>query len=224
MALSDNRVWDYAGDYFVHRLVTNESSEKIVETKVNSKDLEAKIQTECLKFFSVQLEEQRKYWEEKLKQKDQEHQEKCEKITEELDKLKSRAVTKDEFEKEKQSYEKRLRSATEKAVKASTELQNERSMTLSMVETRTAQDKRIKSLEEENASQSATIRDLMLHLEALQTINNENELKVEKSAKGFDSYRIGVRFDLSLSFKSWGEPLTIIFSGWKCHSWPRKSS
>jgi BRCA1-associated protein len=178
MALSDNRVWDYAGDYFVHRLVANESSEKIVETKVNSKDLETKIQTECLKFFSIQLEEQRKYWEEKMNEKDRENKEKCKEIAEELEKFKSRAVTKEEFDKEKQNFEKRLRSATEKSVKASTELQNERSMTQSMVVMRTAQDKRIHMLEEENASQSATIRDLMLHLETIQTISAEDELKV----------------------------------------------
>jgi BRCA1-associated protein len=178
MALSDNRVWDYAGDYFVHRLVANESSEKIVETKVNSKDLETKIQTECLKFFSIQLEEQRKYWEEKMNEKDKENKEKCKEIAEELEKFKSRAVTKEEFDKEKQNFEKRLRSATEKSVKASTELQNERSMTQSMVVMRTAQDKRIHMLEEENASQSATIRDLMLHLETIQTISAEDELKV----------------------------------------------
>ena len=30
MSLSDNRVWDYHGDYFVHRLIQNESSRKIV--------------------------------------------------------------------------------------------------------------------------------------------------------------------------------------------------
>ncbi|CBY19618.1 unnamed protein product [Oikopleura dioica] len=177
MALSDNRVWDYAGDYFVHRLIANESSEKIVETKVNSKDLETKIQTECLKFFSVQLEEQRKYWEEKMNEKDKEYKEKCKEIAEELEKFKSRAVTKDEFDKEKENFEKRLRSATEKAVKASTELQNERSMTKSMVVMREAQDKRIQLLEEENASQTATIRDLMLHLETIQTISAEHELK-----------------------------------------------
>ena len=37
MALNDNRVWDYAGDYFVHRLVTNESTGKMVETKNEEK-------------------------------------------------------------------------------------------------------------------------------------------------------------------------------------------
>ena len=30
LALSDNRVWDYHGDYFVHRIVQNESSRKII--------------------------------------------------------------------------------------------------------------------------------------------------------------------------------------------------
>ena len=30
MALNDNRVWDYHGDYFVHRLIQNESSRKII--------------------------------------------------------------------------------------------------------------------------------------------------------------------------------------------------
>ena len=51
MALSDSRVWDYAGDYFVHRLVTNESSGKMIETKSDEKkseEFELSIQMECL--------------------------------------------------------------------------------------------------------------------------------------------------------------------------------
>ena len=51
MALSDSRVWDYAGDYFVHRLVTNESSGKMIETKSDEKkseEFELSVQMECL--------------------------------------------------------------------------------------------------------------------------------------------------------------------------------
>ena len=36
MALNDNRVWDYHGDYFVHRLIQNESSRKIIGPGRNS--------------------------------------------------------------------------------------------------------------------------------------------------------------------------------------------
>ena len=35
MALNDNRVWDYHGDYFVHRLIQNESSRKIIGSDEN---------------------------------------------------------------------------------------------------------------------------------------------------------------------------------------------
>lgn len=67
MALSDSRVWDYHGDYFVHRLIQNDNSRKIVETKAgsstsqlmgggdekNKAELELNIQMECMaKFFN----------------------------------------------------------------------------------------------------------------------------------------------------------------------------
>ena len=63
MALSDNRVWDYHGDYFVHRLIQNDNSRKIVETKAgssnstfmggggdekNKAEIEMNIQMECM--------------------------------------------------------------------------------------------------------------------------------------------------------------------------------
>ena len=35
MALNDNRVWDYHGDYFVHRLIQNETSRKIIGLDAN---------------------------------------------------------------------------------------------------------------------------------------------------------------------------------------------
>ena len=84
MALSDSRVWDYHGDYFVHRLIQNDSSRKIVETKgagsstsqlmggsgdeKNKAELELNIQMECMALLTSQLEKQRQYWEEKLKE------------------------------------------------------------------------------------------------------------------------------------------------------------
>ena len=59
----DNRVWDYHGDYFVHRLIQNDNSRKIVETKAgsssstfmggagdekNKAEIEMNIQMECM--------------------------------------------------------------------------------------------------------------------------------------------------------------------------------
>ncbi|CAG5114435.1 Oidioi.mRNA.OKI2018_I69.chrUn_7.g17250.t1.cds [Oikopleura dioica] len=82
--------------------------------RFGSKDSNRVIETLHCRVYSVQLEEQRKYWEEKL----------------EVNGLCERSCP---------PPRKRLRSVTEKAVKAFTELQNERSMTRSMVETRTAQ-------------------------------------------------------------------------------------
>jgi len=72
MALNDNRVWDYHGDYFVHRLIQNESSRKIIETKDNGEDpkekaeIELNIQMECMALLTSQLEKQKQYWEAKV--------------------------------------------------------------------------------------------------------------------------------------------------------------
>jgi len=72
MALNDGRVWDYAGDYFVHRLNQKDDG-KLVEKKEGKSMQESidvkftEMQLECMHFVQCQMESQRSYWKDKLR-------------------------------------------------------------------------------------------------------------------------------------------------------------
>ncbi|XP_025203555.1 BRCA1-associated protein [Melanaphis sacchari] len=72
MNLGNNRVWDYVGDNFVHRLVQNKGDGKLVEGRSPGKldDTDQKIESVQLEFtylLTTQLESQRKYFENQMK-------------------------------------------------------------------------------------------------------------------------------------------------------------
>lgn len=73
MQLGNNRVWDYVGDNFVHRLLQNKDG-KMVEggptaTKAEGAAMEEKVDSVQLEFtylLTSQLETQRQYFEDRL--------------------------------------------------------------------------------------------------------------------------------------------------------------
>lgn len=70
LQLGTNRVWDYAGDNFVHRLLQSKTDGKLVQTQSpDGGDGEEKIDSMQLEFtylLTSQLDAQREYYEEKL--------------------------------------------------------------------------------------------------------------------------------------------------------------
>uniref|UniRef100_A0A0N5AZM2 BRCA1-associated protein n=1 Tax=Syphacia muris TaxID=451379 RepID=A0A0N5AZM2_9BILA len=76
MQIGAGRVWDYAGDNYVHRLIQNSSDGKMVELQSGSGDAaealsEEKIEAKQLEYTCLltnQLESQRKYFEQKLRE------------------------------------------------------------------------------------------------------------------------------------------------------------
>lgn len=69
LQLGSNRVWDYAGDNFVHRLLQSKSDGKLVATDYPNSDGDEKIDGMQLEFtylLTSQLDAQRKYYEEKM--------------------------------------------------------------------------------------------------------------------------------------------------------------
>jgi len=92
MSLSNNRVWDYQNDVFVHRLFQtsgvseNEANEgKLVEKQMvinenccsSEKPIEKQIlelEMQCMQVLSQQLDTQRQYWEARLQEEKQEWQ------------------------------------------------------------------------------------------------------------------------------------------------------
>lgn len=78
MQLGNNRVWDYVGDNFVHRLLQDKDG-KMVEgghsaTKSEGAAVEDKVDSVQLEFtylLTSQLETQRQYYEERLNRSEQ---------------------------------------------------------------------------------------------------------------------------------------------------------
>lgn len=69
MQLGSNRVWDYAGDNFVHRLLQSKSDGKLVATEDRSGGGDEKIDSMQLEFtymLTSQLDAQRRFYEDRL--------------------------------------------------------------------------------------------------------------------------------------------------------------
>jgi len=188
MALNDNRVWDYHGDYFVHRLIQNETSRKIIETKDNGEDpkekaeIELNIQMECMALLTSQLEKQKQYWEAKLESAKQEMEEKNKKLTEQIETFQSDFVTRNEFGKEKSNYERKIKSTIEKNIKVQKELDAEREMNKNLLKSKIEMASIIEKQQSEIEDLSSINRDLMIHLEAAQKINNQSDSELQNGS------------------------------------------
>lgn len=69
LQLGSNRVWDYAGDNFVHRLLQSKSDGKLVATEDRSGSGDEKIDSMQLEFtymLTSQLDAQRRFYEDRL--------------------------------------------------------------------------------------------------------------------------------------------------------------
>jgi len=71
MCLSDNKVWDYANDVFVHRLLQSNNFKQVELEEKDSKESEISkqmlaLEMECMQLLSQQLDSQRQYWEDRL--------------------------------------------------------------------------------------------------------------------------------------------------------------
>ncbi|CAG8731646.1 9489_t:CDS:2 [Dentiscutata erythropus] len=125
LELETQRVWDYAGDGYVHRLIQNKSDGKLVElpspdgppqmqqsrAEIDQDKLDA-IGQEYSYLLSTQLSSQRVYYEEKL-----------ESVTLQLSKLTNQIQ---KLEDEKKAIEKKMEKFTEKSNKLEKELNGEK--------------------------------------------------------------------------------------------------
>mgnify|MGYP000121914612 CR=1 FL=1 len=88
--------------------------------------------------------------------------------------LNQKFCSRTDFDKEKQHFDRKLRQATERSVKAQLELETEREMTKNLMKTRIELDEKVKEQGGEIENLQATIRDLMIHLEAAQSIGTDS--------------------------------------------------
>jgi BRCA1-associated protein len=129
----DNRVWDYAGDNYVHRLLQNKSDGKpvAVEYDNHTEDKIDSVQLEYTYLLTNQLEAQRHYFEETICRIESEAQEQIKDI---IDKNKILLEEKEKLDhenqklfREKQALEKKVNSLSAKLSKVLSDVQEEKS-------------------------------------------------------------------------------------------------
>lgn len=195
MQLTDNQVWDYAGDNYVHRLLANKTDGKPVEVEGAEayRQAEEKIEAVQLEYtylLTQQLESQRKYYEKLLKDSEKQSQKKIKdliaknkKTSDELLELqeKHQQVTKD-----KNALEKKLHSTQAKLTKIQASLSEEKQMNKCLSLNQEQFQQKLKDIERELGEKNTKIteleeqqRDLMFYMEARDKIDdsvNENVL------------------------------------------------
>lgn len=196
----NNRVWDYAGDNYVHRLLQNKDG-KPVEVECNNQNDEKidSVQLEYTYLLTNQLESQRNYFEETISriEKDASHE-----IEEILEKNKTIIVEKEELEgklnsilKEKQIQDKKMNQLTTKLTKLTAELQEESEMNKCLRENQQAWQQRLsetelqlKQIQESKTKEiqdlKEQIRDLMFFLETQEKLKSVSDETREEIASG----------------------------------------
>lgn len=185
MQLENNRVWDYVGDNFVHRLLQNKTDGKLVETNVPGKEETSEkmdsLQLEFTYTLTSQLDSQRMYFEDLMARFEQKSLASTSELKEELAKsLEDNQATQEKLQvlkKEKVSVEKKMQQLNTRLTQAQSELTDERQMSEAMQANQSAWLKKYNELEEkfnthktekdrEIAELKEQLRDIMFYFEA----------------------------------------------------------
>ncbi|CAL8120081.1 unnamed protein product [Orchesella dallaii] len=136
----NNRVWDYAGDNFVHRLLQNKDG-KLVEVGSRQRpaddceDNDEKVDNLQLEFtymLTTQLDSQRHYFEERLEEQAKDFHKELEKVqlklAETADKKQVVECKLAETTKQRDTFEKKLTTVSQKLTKVAAELKEEKDL------------------------------------------------------------------------------------------------
>lgn len=200
LQLGTNRVWDYAGDNFVHRLLQSKTDGKLVQThSPESGESEEKIDSIQLEFtylLTSQLDAQREYYEEKLNRLELIVEKECGEVKAQSQQLcqqnKNLESKLKESIRERVNCEKKLQQMQSKLAVFNKELSDEKYVGKAL---RTNQsewqskfqiaENKLKELQAEKDAEitelKEQIRDLMFFMEAQSTIE-KSELKDEISS------------------------------------------
>ncbi|CAG5135763.1 unnamed protein product [Candidula unifasciata] len=203
MQLGTNRVWDYAGDNYVHRLAQNKSDGKLVEVDEGGNEVqEEKLDSITLEYtylLTTQLESQRLYFMEQISLAVKDVEAKLEESTarwenerQERERTECRLS---EISKEKQSLEKKCNQLHSRATSVLAELQEERQMNICLRDNQQHWQTRVTALEgklkdlTEKKDQEITelkeqLRDVMFYLEAQQKLANSTGVSQEEIQGG----------------------------------------
>lgn len=199
MQLGSNRVWDYTGDNYVHRLVQNKTDGKLVEVDERGNFFhEEKIDSLNLEYtylLTSQLESQRHFFEDKIQSieihKNRQIEEIEGQVKKALDEITKRDQHLAQVIKEKQVAEKRTNLLTAKVNKMVTELEEEREMNRCLRENQIEWQTRVTDLEqrlakkdEEMTELQEQLRDLMFYLEAKEKLETSDEVTQQELQEG----------------------------------------
>lgn len=203
MELGNNKVWDYVGDNYVHRLVQNKSDGKLVRVDeggnpVQDEKLDS-LNLEYTYLLTNQLESQRLYFEEKidavemtfiakvkiLEEENEALTEKCFKLTQNLN----------DANKDRQLAEKKAAHLHSRLKTVLHDLQEEREINKSLLENQSVWQKRVATLETQIQDFTASkdkelgelkeqLRDVMFYVEAQQKLQSAVGVSQEELQTG----------------------------------------
>lgn len=191
MQLTNHRVWDYAGDNYVHRLVASKTDGKIVQYECEGDTCQEEkidaLQLEYSYLLTSQLESQRIYWENKIVRIEKDTAEEINnmktKFKETIEKCDSLELRLSDLLKEKQSVERKCTQLNTRVAKLSTELQEEQELNKCLRANQLVLQNQLKEEEKllkETCAQKdlqiteiqEQLRDVMFYLETQQQISH----------------------------------------------------
>jgi BRCA1-associated protein len=177
MDLQTQRVWDYAADNYVHRLVQSSEEGKLVEVSSAFASVEEKVDSLTLEYshlLSAQMEEQKRYFTEQLELRSQD-------LTNKIELLESKL---NEEKKKNNTLLSQLTNTQLSYKKCTSELQEERQLSKSLEvnlqywkKQKEAKEKLIAQNEQEIAELKSQVRDLMFFLETREKLKEDPELQ-----------------------------------------------
>ncbi|XP_076842796.1 BRCA1-associated protein [Brachyhypopomus gauderio] len=190
MQLTNQRVWDYAGDNYVHRLVASKTDGKMVQYECDGDTCQDEkidaLQLEYSYLLTSQLESQRIYWENKIVHLEKETAEEINnmkaKFKETIEKCDNLELRLNELAKEKQTMEKKCSQLNNKVAKLGLELREEQEMNQCLRANQLQLQTKLQEEERQGQEVAARkdvqiaelqeqLRDIMFYLETQQQIN-----------------------------------------------------
>lgn len=204
MQLTDNQVWDYAGDNYVHRLLANKTDGKPVEVEGadNYRQVEEKmeaVQLEYTYLLTQQLESQRKYYEKLKDDTEKQCQKKLKdmsgKLSKANDELNQLRQDHEQLTKDRNALDKKFQTVNKKLAKIQQSLNEEKEMNKCLTLNQEQLQKNMRDKEsaldekqKEITDLEEQLRDLMFFMEARdkieridETIDGTNPNEVSKS-------------------------------------------
>ncbi|XP_057294801.1 BRCA1-associated protein-like isoform X2 [Hydractinia symbiolongicarpus] len=190
MQLGNQRVWDYAGDNYVHRLIQSKGDGKLVALNQEENIDYGKMDSLTLEYtylLTNQLESQRLYFEEKIGFMEKDAYDKISMMEASLhDAVQSNRELERKYmecKKDKKAVEKKYENVVAKATKITKELRDERQMNTCLRENQSTWQTKVEELERkllevdekrtnEIQELQSQVFDLMKHLELQSAVGN----------------------------------------------------